>query len=383
MDAAETGGNPFAVNSLSGAGSLPAERGIPMAELTEIESKIFTARDFRLENGQSLPVLELAYETYGVLGPKRDNAILVVHGYTSSHHAAGRNAKGKGGRGVAEGSAGWFDALIGPGKAIDTDRHFVIAVNALGSAHGTTGPNTIDPRTGKPYGPTFPGITLRDMVASQKLLVDSLGITRLVAVIGPSMGGFQSFQWAASYPGFMKAIVPSVTAPRSPSGIDRLEALQKRLASDPNWNGGWYYENGGIARTLEEIRFETLMSYGQNEILAETIADPKARDAAIRANARAWAQLYDGHSMVVLRKAIGTFDITNDYDKLRKAKVLYVQSPTDKLFDIKLSPGYVMDMRKAGVDVTYVELPSNKGHMASHADAALWAPILGAFLKSL
>ena len=125
------------------------------------------------------------------------------------------------------------------------------------------------------------------------------------------------------------------------------------------------------------------MSYGQNEILAETIADPKAREAAIRANARAWAQIYDRHSMVVLRKAIGTFDITNDYDKLGNAKVLYVQSPTDKLFDIKLSPGYVMDMRKAGVDVTYVELPSNKGHMASHADAALWAPILGAFLKSL
>jgi homoserine O-acetyltransferase len=383
MDAAETGGNPFAVNSLSGAGSLPAERGIPMAELTEIESKIFTASDFRLENGQTLPLLELAYETYGTLAPQRDNAILVVHGYTSSHHAAGRNARGKAGRGVAEGSPGWFDALIGPGKAVDTDRHFVIAVNALGSAHGSTGPNTTDPRTRKPYGPTFPDITLRDMVASQKLLVDSFGIPRLVAVIGPSMGGFQSFQWAASYPGFMKAVVPSVTAPRAPSGIDRLEALRKRLASDPNWNGGWYYENGGITATLEQIRFETLMSYGQNEILAKTVPDPKAREAAIRANARAWAQVYDGHSMLVLRKAIGTFDITDQYDKLKKARVLYVQSPTDKLFDIGLSPGYVMDMRKAGVDVTYVELPSNKGHMASHADAPLWAPILGAFLKSL
>src|SRR6185312_6268866 len=171
------------VNSLSGAGSLPVERGIPMAELTEIESKTFTARDFQLENGKSLPVLELAYETYGTLAPQRDNAILVVHGYTSSHHAAGRNAKGKVGRGVAEGSAGWFDALIGPGKAVDTDRHFVIAVNALGSAHGSSGPNTIDPRTKKPYGPTFPQISMRDMVASQKLLVDSFGIKGLVAVV--------------------------------------------------------------------------------------------------------------------------------------------------------------------------------------------------------
>ncbi|CAN5904879.1 homoserine O-acetyltransferase [soil metagenome] len=354
-----------------------------MAELSAVESKIFTARDFRLENGQSLPVLELAYETYGHLTPQRDNAILVVHGYTSSHHAAGRNGPGKQGRGVAECSPGWFDGLIGPGKAVDTDRYFVVSVNALGSAHGSSGPNARDPATGKPYGPTFPEITMRDIVAAEKLLVDSLGLTSLVAVIGPSMGGFQSFQWAASYPGFMKAIVPSVSAPRAPGGLDRLEALQARLASDPNWNGGWYYENGGIARTLEELRFETLMAYGQNEILAATMPDPKARAAAIRANARTWAQIYDGHSMVVLRKAIGTFDITGDYAKLRDTQVLYVQSKSDKLFDIADCPAYVSDMRRAGIDITYVELPTNKGHMASHADAALWAPILGSFLKSL
>lgn len=383
MDAPPAGDDPLLVNSLSGALSLPAERGIPVAELAGIESRVFTHPDFRLESGQSLPTLELAYETYGTLSPAKDNAILVVHGYTSSHHAAGRNAPGRQGKGVPEGAVGWFDGLIGPGKAVDTGRYFVISVNALGSAHGSTGPNSIDPRTGKPYGPTFPDITMRDIVAAQKLLVDSLGLTSLVAVMGPSMGGFQSFQWAASYPGFMKAIAASVSAPRSPGGLDRLEALQQRLASDPNWNGGWYYESGGIARTLEEMRFETLMNYGQNEILAETIPDPKAREAAMRANAQAWSKLYDGHSMVVLRKAIGTFDITGQYDRLKGTKVLYVQSPSDKLFDIALCPQYVSDMRRAGIDITYVELPSNKGHMASHADAALWAPILGAFLKRL
>ena len=125
------------------------------------------------------------------------------------------------------------------------------------------------------------------------------------------------------------------------------------------------------------------MNYGQNEILAETIPDPRAREAAIRINAQAWSQLYDGHSLVALRRAIGTVDVTGDYAKLKGTKVLYVQSRTDKLFDIALSPGYVSDMRKVGIDITYVELPSNKGHMASHADAALWAPILGAFMKSL
>jgi homoserine O-acetyltransferase len=341
-----------------------------MADLANIESKLFTAREFRLENGHSLPVLELAYETYGTRSLTKENAVLVVHGYTSSHHAAGKNAKGKQGRGVTEGAPGWFDALIGPGKAVDTNRYFVISVNALGSAHGSSGPNTIDPRTKKPYGPTFPEITMRDMVASQKLLVDSLGVKRLVAVIGPSMGGFQSFQWAASYPGFMKGIAASVTAPRAPNRLGGLEALQKRLASDPNWNGGWYYENGGIPGTLEQIRYETLLNYGQNEAEAKVAA-------------RAWAQIYDGHSLVTLRRAIDGFDITHQYDRLKQAKVLYVNSKTDKLFDIADCPGYVSDMRKAGVDVTYVELPSDKGHMASHADAWMWAPILTAFMKSL
>jgi homoserine O-acetyltransferase len=341
-----------------------------MADLTNIESRLFTAREFRLESGQALPSLELAYETYGTLSPAEDNAVLVVHGYTSSHHAAGKNAKGKQGRGLAEGAAGWFDALIGPGKAVDTNRYFVISVNALGSAHGSSGPNTIDPRTNKPYGPTFPHISMRDMVASQKLLVDALGLKRLVAVIGPSMGGFQSFQWAASYPGFMKGIAAAVTAPRAPNRLGGLEALQKRLASDPNWNGGWYYENGGIPTALEQIRYETLLNYGQNEAEAKIAA-------------RVWAKIYDGHSLVTLRRAIDGFDITHQYDRLKQAKVLYVNSKTDKLFDIALCPGYVSGMRKAGVDVTYVELPSDKGHMASHADAWMWAPILTAFMKSL
>lgn len=341
-----------------------------MAALTEIDSKIFSAREFRLESGQTLPVLELAYETYGVRSPQGDNGILVVHGYTSSHHAAGHNAHGKQGRGVAEGSAGWFDGLIGPGKAIDTDRFFVVSVNALGSAHGSSGPNCTDPRTGKPYGPTFPEITMRDMVASQKLLVDSLGLKSLVAVVGPSMGGFQSFQWAASYPGFMKGIAASVTAPRAPNRLGGLDALQKRLASDPNWNGGWYYENGGIPGTLEQIRYETLLNYGQGEAEAKVAA-------------KSWAKIYDGHSLVTLRRAIDGFDITKQYDQLRKTKVLYVISKTDRLFDLTDCAAHALEMRKAGVDLTYVEMPSNKGHMASHADAAMWAPILAAFVKGL
>jgi homoserine O-acetyltransferase len=349
---------------------LPRKGRIAVPALTDIESKLFSAKDFRLENGQTLPVLELAYETYGSLNAKADNAVLVVHGYTSSHHAAGKNAPGKEGRGVMAGAAGWFDALIGPGKAIDTDRYFVVSVNALGSAHGSSGPNAIDPKTKKPYGPTFPHITLRDMVTSQKLLVDSLGLKSLVAVVGPSMGGFQSFQWAASYPGFMKGIAASVTAPRAPNRLGGLEALQKRLAGDPNWNDGWCYDNGGIAGTLEQIRYDTLLNYGQ---------DPETAKVA----AKSWAKVYDGHSLVTLRRAIDGFDITGDYAKLKNTKVLYVNSKTDKLFDLTLCLEHVVGMRKAGIDVTFVELPSDKGHMASHQDAAMWAPILAAYMKSL
>ena len=193
------------------------------------------------------------------------------------------------------------------------------------------------------------------MVASQKLLVDSFGLKSLVAVVGPSMGGFQSFQWAASYPGFMKGIAASVTAPRAPGRLGGLEALQKRLASDPNWNGGWYYENGGIPGALEQIRYETLLNYGQDEATAKVAA-------------KSWAKIYDGHSLVTLRRAIDGFDITARVRPSSRAPRCSTSiSKTDKLFDITLCADHVLDMRKAGVDVTYVELPSDKGHMASHA----------------
>jgi homoserine O-acetyltransferase len=350
--------------------------------LDNVEGKTFLIRDFALDLGGALPECHVAYETCGTLNAAGDNAVLATHGYTSSAHVAGRYAPGKAARGVAQDQAGWWDALIGPGKAIDTDRYFVVSANALGSAHGSSGPNTIDPRTGKPYGPTFPDVTLRDSVRTQKLLLDHLGVKRLHAVVGPSMGGFQAFQWAVTYPDFMRGVVPTVTAPRMRGGLDPIEALVQRLATDPNWNGGWYYENGGIAKVLEDIRYDTLIQYGQREILAATIPDPVQRDAAIRAAARSWASTYDGHSLIALRKAISRFDITADYAKI-KAKVLYVIAPNDQLFPGTVGPGHAADLRKAGVDITYVELVTDKGHLASHADAAQWAPMLQAFMERL
>lgn len=254
--------------------------------------------------------------------------------------------------------------------------------NALGSAHGSSGPNATNPATGKPYGPDFPDLTIADIVRAQKALLDSLGVKRLLAVAGPSMGGFQAFQWAVSYPDFMDGVVATVTAPKMMRGIDAARELRERLACDPGWNGGRYHDGPGIAATLAAIRFETLKQYGQDAILAETMPDPAAREAAMRAAAAQWAQVYDGLSLVVLREAIGRFDVTGAYDRIR-AKLLYVLSPTDVLFPTSIGPGHVADMRRAGVDVTYVELASDKGHMASHADAPQWAEILRAFLRRL
>ncbi len=155
-------------------------------DLGTVEDRNFPIRDFRLQNGAVMPEAKIAYETYGRLARDGRNAVLITHGYTSSHHAAGRNP-------ANANQPGWWDGLIGPGKAIDTDKLFVVASNMLGSSFGSTNGASLDPRTGKPYGPDFPPITVRDIVAAQKALLDMLGVRHLAAVAGPSYGGYQAF----------------------------------------------------------------------------------------------------------------------------------------------------------------------------------------------
>src|SRR5437588_1784743 len=204
----------------NGAGANPPD------SMDRVLSRTFTVPAFKLESGQVLPELTLAYETYGRLAPDGRNAILVTHGFTSSHHAAGKYT-------VTDPTAGWWDGLIGPGKAIDTDRYFVVSSNMLGSSYGTTAPRSADPATGKPYGPDFPVVTLRDIVTAQKALLDSLGVRHLVAVAGPSFGGYQTFQWAVTFPEHMSGIVPVVTAPRGSGGEQAVQTLVGQLARDP------------------------------------------------------------------------------------------------------------------------------------------------------
>jgi homoserine O-acetyltransferase len=340
----------------------------PAADLGAVEDKKFAIRDFRLQNGEVMPAVEIAHQTYGRLAADGRNAVLVTHGYTSSHHAAGRNpANGN--------QPGWWDGLIGPGKAIDTNRLYVVASNMLGSSYGSTNGANPNPRTGTPYGPDFPAITVRDIVAAQKALLDSLGVRHLVAVAGPSYGGYQAFQWAVAYPDMMDAVAAVVTAPRSQNAEKSLAELEARLATDPEWHGGHYYGKGGAKAVLTQMRFETLMRYGYGEQLAGRYPDKAVRKQAIHQLAADWARGWDANSLVILRRATIGFDTVKDFAKIR-AKVLYVLCRSDALFPPSLMPGVMKDLAAAGVDARYFELDSDLGHSASGPEHAKWSPVL-------
>jgi homoserine O-acetyltransferase len=343
--------------------------------LHAVTDRRFTARDFALERGRTLPEMTLAFETYGRLAADGANAILITHGFTGSQRAAGPPS-------ADNPAGGWWDNLIGPGKPIDTERYFAVASNMLGSSYGSTGPGSINPATGKPYGPDFPDITLGDIVRAQRLMLDSLGVRHLVAVAGQSYGGFQGFQWGIDYPDFMDGIVATVTAPRGLGDEESVTALLAQLGADPNWNGGWHYDRGGIPETMTAIRMDTLRRYGSNEILAATLPNPAAREARMREMAGRWATEFDPNSLVTLRRAMVRFNAEPSLSKIR-ARVLYVISRSDVLFPPSIAPAVMEQLSKAGVDATYVEIDTDYGHLAANADAAKWAPALEAFLDRL
>ena len=344
-------------------------------DLGTVEDRRFAISNFRLRNGAVMPAVELAYETYGRLAADGRNALLITHGYTSSHHAAGRNP--------ANGNlTGWWDSLIGPGKAIDTDKLFVVSSNMLGSSFGSTNGASINPHTGEPYGPDFPAITVHDIVAAEKALLEALGVEHLVAVAGPSYGGYQAFQWAVTYPDAMDAIVPVVTAPKAQNVEGNLAELQARLATDPEWNGGRYYGSGGAKAVLTELRVEMLKRNGIEAALAPRYPDREAREAEIRRQAVDWARRWDTNSLVILRRGTIGYDTVKDFTKIR-AKVLYVLCRTDRLFPPSIAPAVMHDLAAAGVGARYFEIDSDLGHSASGPEHAKWSPALREFLEPL
>lgn len=339
------------------------------------ELKTFTTRDFRLQGGAVLPEVNIAYRTVGTLSPNRDNAVLVPHGNTSGPQMI------EPGGSTGEGS--WSE-IVGPGKAIDTNRYFAICPNMLGSSYGSTNGASIDPRTGRPYGARFPDLTVSDIVGTQKLLIDSLGIRQLVAIVGPSYGGFQAFQWAVDYPDMMRGIAPVVTAPLVPRerSDGNVERLLGSLSKDPNWNGGDYYDSGGVKETMTQIRMATLKSYGIETRLKQTMTDPAQIEAAVRNESARWAESFDANSLIILAKALRGFDVTKQFDRI-KARVLFVLSRTDRLFPPDIAPGVMQGLKTAGVDAEYFLIDSELGHSASGLDAHLWAPRLKAFMEGL
>jgi homoserine O-acetyltransferase len=339
------------------------------------EAKTFVIGEFKLRSGVVMREVEIAFRARGTLAADGRNAVLITHGYTSGPQMIDPAA------GVGEGA--WSE-IVGPGKPVDTDRFFVVCPNMLGSSYGSTNAASINPSTGKRYAAEFPELTVSDIVASQHALLKSLGVTHLFAVVGPSYGGFQAFQWAVDYPDFMSAIVPVVTSPmaqreRSQANVANLKAT---FGKNPNWHDGNYYDHGGVVETLIDIRTTTLKNYGIEARLRETLSDPAAIEAAIRKEASHWAQEFDANSLVILGKAMGGIDVASRFHEI-KVPVLYILSRTDKLFPPTLAPAVMKAFKEAGVDAEYFELDSEFGHSASGKDAHKWAPKLREFLSRI
>jgi homoserine O-acetyltransferase/O-succinyltransferase len=332
----------------------------------------FCFKDLPLQGGGVLPEAKIAFVTRGHLARGGRNAILVTHGYTSGP------AMIEPGAGSSEGA---WSTLVGPGAPIDTERYFVVCSNMLGSSYGSTNAASIDPRSGKPYGSSFPKLTMQDIVTAQKRLLEHLGVTHLRAVVGPSYGGFQAFQWAVTFADFIDGIAPVVSSPLPPRS-DRREGLLAWFEKDPNWNGGDYYDKGGVHDALTALRVDTLTRYGLRESLSNRFPEPAARDAELHRIASAWAEGFDANSLFILGDAMATYDVTRDFRRIQ-VPVLYVLSRTDNLFPPSLAPSVMAGLQAAGVDATYVEIDSEHGHLASGADAGKWAPALRAFIARL
>ena len=333
---------------------------------------VLRALNFELANGAVLADLEIAYECYGEMAADASNVILVTHGITSSHHAAGTVTSDR--------RKGWANDVIGREKVFDTTRYYIISSNILGSSYGSTGPASTDPATGKPYGAGFPEIGFEDIVRAQHVLLQSLGVRKLVAVTGQSIGGFQAFQWAVTFPDFMAGIIAMDTAPKDL--FDRgIPGLIDDLSKDPNWNGGDYYGKGGVETALIALRVDALKSFGFEEKL-EGVTGESARQAVLAETAREWAREFDAHSLITLMRACARFDVEDDLHKIQ-ARLFYVLADTDELFPASIGEEVMSKLSSAGVDATFLEVKSRLGHYATTEEPEKWVPEAEKFLRQL
>lgn len=321
-----------------------------------------------LQHGSTrLHDVQIAYATHGQLNDDGSNAILVTHGYTSSHHMLAH------GEGVAEGSWG---GLMGPGRPLDTDRFFIVCSNMLGSSYGSTGPASIDARTGKRYGPDFPRIGVADIVQAQRRLLNRLGVMHLRAVVGPSYGGFQALQWALDHPEMVETIGVILSGPYLPEHEQmHMGGLLAMFEADPAWDGGRYTHPAALQNTLTRLRRDNLRAHGTLAVLAAQGVAPHDRMPELERQARSWAARFDAHSLRVLLQAGLDFDVRPRLHEIQ-CPVLHVISTTDTLFP----PGGACAL--TGVrDLHYAELDTPFCHQASGAAHEVWAPLLQGLLS--
>jgi homoserine O-acetyltransferase len=328
-----------------------------------------------LDEGVHLQPITVAYETYGELNEAADNAILVEHALTASAHAAGRHHEG-------ERAPGWWDVMIGQGRAFDTTKHFVVCSNLLGSCYGTTGPSSTNPRTARPYALSFPRITVGDMVCVQHALVGRLGIRRLRAVVGGSMGGMQAIEWAVRYPDLVDSIILVASAARAtPQSIAIHKVGIEAILGDPNFRGGDYYGNEpprhglAVARMLGHVTYLSDPWLWQKFGRRRAPADPTGLrtlfeiERYLEHQGQKFVERFDANSYLYLLRAIDLYDAAEGYaslaDSLRRIrcrKALVASFSSDWLYPTYQSRELVDALRANGIDVHDHEIQSDYGH---------------------
>jgi homoserine O-acetyltransferase len=347
--------------------------------------KLAIERPLTLDCGKTLPRHELMVETYGTLNAARSNAILVCHALSGDHHAAGYHAEPAGAEAPpARQKPGWWESCIGPGKPIDTNLFHVVALNNLGGCKGSTGPNTTNPDTGRPWGPDFPIVTVRDWVRSQAMLADQLGIQQWAAVIGGSLGGFQVMQWAIDFPARIRHALVIAAAPKlSAQNIAFNEIARQAILSDPDFHGGHFYgQNVVPSRGLKLARMLGHITYLSDEAMREKFGSVLKSGAMsfnydvefevesyLRYQGQSFVDRFDANTYLLMTKALDYFDPARDFgDSLPEAfrrataKFLVVAFSSDWRFAPARSREIVRALVEAGRDVSYALIDSTLGH---------------------
>jgi len=350
--------------------------------------------EMTLESGRRLGPITLAYETYGRLNATKSNAIFIFHALSGDAHVAGKHHK-------KDPKPGWWNNMVGSKKAFDTDKYYVICANIIGGCKGSTGPSSTNPRTGKPYGPRFPMVTIKDMIQTQRELLDHLGISQLLAVTGGSMAGMQALQWAVTYPDRVVLCIPIATAVRqSPQNIAFHEVGRRAIMGDPNWRRGNYYgkkapvDGLAVARMIGHITYlsdGTLrVKFGrrlqQSQKLSFSLKPEFQVESYIRYKGETFTKRFDANSYLYISKAIDYFDISNGHGSLEaafrasKSRFLVISFSSDWLYPPSESEELVNALRAANKEVAYYEFPSTYGHDAFLVEGEKMTRIISYYL---